>query len=124
MKLFGEFIDLAPTIRAGISSDGRLLIGRGRYGLVIDTGFNGDMSAPRGILHSLDLVYSGTMPFQLADGSVKWKHLWQGWIVLGEHEYETIFIEGDFLLGMELSRDLFKHFILDFDLKHVELRVR
>src|SRR3989337_2647289 len=102
MELFGQFRDLAPIIRAGISSNGRLLIGRGRYGLVIDTGFNGDMSSPRSILQSLDLVYSGTMQFQLADRTIKWKHLWQGWIVLDEHEYETLFIEGDFLLGMEL----------------------
>ncbi len=123
MKIRGKFIDFSPVIKAGISHEEKLIVGHGEHPLIVDSGFTGDMSVPSEILDLLDVEYSGTMPFQLADGKVVWKDLWYGWIVLGKYEYEALFIEGDFLLGMELASDLFSYFLVNFINKKVELEV-
>lgn len=123
-KINGYFINYSPVIRAGISREGKLRIGKGKYFLIIDSGFTGDISAPPEILDELKLEYAGTMPFQLADGTIVWKDLWAGRILLDDKEYEALFIEGDFLLGMELASDLFSYFSIDFIKKRVTLRLR
>jgi len=124
MKIKGRFIDFSPIIEASISHDRKLIIGQGNYPLVVDSGFTGDISVPPQILDSLDVEYSGTMPFQLADGKVVWKDLWHGWIVLGKYEYEALFIEGDLLLGMELAADIFSYLLVDFEDEIVEMTTR
>ncbi len=123
-KIIGWFLDSEPFIRASISRDQKLLMGKGEYLLVVDSGFTGDISAPDEILDRLDIEYSGTMPFQLADGTIVWKDLWAGEVVLENYEYEALFIEGDFLLGMELASDIFSYFLIDFINEKVELEIR
>jgi len=123
-KLIGRFVDYSPIIRTSISPQEKLRIGRGSYLLVIDSGFTGDISAPAEILDKLSLEYAGTMPFQLADRTIVWKDLWGGTILLGDDEYEALFIEGDFLLGMELASDLFSYFLIDFIKEKVILQIR
>jgi predicted aspartyl protease len=123
-KIIGQFVDFNPVVRAGISRNGELIIGRGESLIVIDSGFTGDICAPREILEDLDVQYSGTMPFQLADGSVVWKDLWMGKIALGNNKYEVLFIEGDFLFGMELASNIFSYFLIDFVSNRIEIELK
>lgn len=122
-KITGSFTDFSPVLSADIE-DGKLLLGEGKAVLVVDSGFTGDISAPSDILNRLDLAYSGTMPFQLADESVVWKDLWAGKVAIGGYAYDALFIEGDFLLGMELGSAIFSYFLIDFVSAKVELAIQ
>ncbi len=125
MKIIkGRLVSKCPVIKTGVAKNGKLILGRGINLIVIDSGFNGDISAPTEVLNQLELEYSGTMKFQLADGTKVWKDIWDGTVILEDYEYEAIFIEGDFLLGMELASDLFSYFLLDFDNQKVELKIK
>lgn len=106
--------DFSPVIAAGILKDGRLSLGKGDLELLVDTGFNGDISAPSEILNGLDLKYWGAVPIQLADGKVTTQDLWSGTVVLGGLENEALFSEGEFLLGMDLAAELFSYLLIDF----------
>lgn len=123
-KITGRFIDFSPIIRVGISNDGKFILGKGNYDLIIDSGFTGDISVPKKILNKLEVEYAGTMQFQLADGTVVWKKLWLGSLLCGGNEYEALFIEGDFLLGMELASEVFTFLFIDFVKGKVEVGVR
>ncbi|MCH8318880.1 MAG: hypothetical protein IIA88_10385, partial [Bacteroidetes bacterium] len=82
----GKFIDNRPVIKTGVTKKGKLVLGRGRNLIVVDSGFNGDISVPPKVLELLDLEYSGTSKFQLADGTEVWKKLWAGIVVLDDYE--------------------------------------
>ena len=77
----GKFIDNRPVIKTGVTKKGKLVLGRGRNLIVVDSGFNGDISVPPKVLELLYLEYSGTSKFQLADGTEVWKKLWAGIVV-------------------------------------------
>ena len=124
MIIKGRLVNKCPVIKTGVAKNGKLILGKGINLIVIDSGFNGDISAPTEVLDQLDLVYSGTMKFQLADGTKVWKDVWDGNVILEDYEYDALFIEGDFLLGMELASDLFSYFLLDFDNQKVELKTK
>lgn len=123
-KIHGEFIENSPIIAIDISSDGELIIGRGKYGIVIDSGFTGDISMPKGFLQRLRVEYKGITPFQFADGRIEWKAVWKGYIILNNFAHEAAFIEGDYLLGMELASDIFSYFLIDFINEKVELKTK
>ncbi|MFH1321895.1 MAG: hypothetical protein ABII90_14745 [Bacteroidota bacterium] len=122
--IIGNFSNYSPVIKAGISRSGKLIFGRGNERIIVDSGFNGDISAPPVVLDRLDLVYSGETQFQLADGSLVWKDLWAGEVILEGNYFEALFIKGDFLLGMELAADLFSQFLINFDNQKIKLKIR
>ena len=125
MKIIkGRFVNKCPVIKTGVAKSGKLVLGRGRNLIVVDSGFDSDISVPPKVLNLLNREYAGNMPFQLADGTEVWKDLWAGIVVLGDYEHEALFIEGDYLLGMDLTADLFSYFLLDFDNQKVELKVK
>lgn len=84
-----------------MSRDGKLLLGKGKLVLCVDTGFTGDVALPSRVLERLDLDYIGPIDYRLADGSVQPMDQWLGRVVTGNHEYQAVFIEGDSLLGMD-----------------------
>ena len=51
--ILGNFNNFSPVINAGISRSGKLILGRGNERLTVDSGFNGDMSAPAEVLRRL-----------------------------------------------------------------------
>jgi len=120
----GEFIDDCPVIKAGASNNGRLVLGKGNELIVVDSGFNGDISIPPELFNKLELEFCGVSKFQLADGSKVWKALWAGEVKLAKDHFVAFFIEGDFLLGMDLASRLFSYFLLDFDNQKVELKFK
>ena len=87
MKIIkGRFFNKCPVIKTGVSKNGKLMLGRGRNLIGVDSGFNGDISLPPKVLDLLDLEYSGTTKCQLADSTEVWKELWSGIVVLDDYE--------------------------------------
>jgi hypothetical protein len=106
-------VENSPLLRAGISPDGRLSLNKGRLDICIDTGFSGDFALPASILKRLRLTYAGTMDYQFADGRTATLDQWAGTVVIGGKERDALFMEGDWLLGMDFIRSSCTHLGID-----------
>jgi len=120
----GKFVDKSPRIKADITKNGKVALGKGKDFIIVDSGFNGDICAPPEVFDKLDLLYVATTKYQLADGSIVWKDMFAGEVILSKNSYEALFIEGDFLLGMDLASKLFSYFLIDFNTNKVELKIK
>ena len=71
---------------------------------VVDTGFDGELALPSGLLTTLDAAYAGDRPLLLADGSVRRHPFYQVIMEWDEEEriIEVIALDGNPLLGVEL----------------------
>ena len=121
----GAIIKGSPLIRARITRNGELELGRGRsISVCVDTGFTGDIALPRRILKQLKRSYAGPMDYQLADGSLATMDLWDGNVVVAGRVYPAVFIEGEFLLGMELIEVIGQKLLFNLDSHKVLLSLR
>lgn len=90
-------VPLALPLRGG---------GERRVEFVVDSGFEGDLSAPPALLSGLDVVFAGELPFLLADLTYRERPVyqmildWQG----EELTVEVIGMDGNPLLGVGLLR--------------------
>ncbi len=99
-------------------------MGRGPLDICVDTGFTGDLSLPREVLKKLRLRYVGTMDYQLANGRVETIDQHQGIVIAGDYEYEAMFMEGEWLLGMDFIQEVCRDLRLDIDRGTVTLTLR
>lgn len=136
--LTGTIKDRHPVVHAAVSRTGELVLGVGPIPLVVDTGFTGDIALPGSILRHLKRDFMGYAPYQLADGSHKDMPQWLGATTFGRtvgketllflgkrpaRNY-TIFIEGDFLIGMEFMMDNCADLAMNFDARSFRLAIR
>ena len=64
------------------------------------------------------------MDDQLSEGSVSEVDQWFGTIIVGDYEYEALFMQGDSLLGMDFLMDECRGFHISCDTGQVRLTVR
>lgn len=79
---------------------------------------------PRTVLRRLSRRYIGAVDYQLATGGVVRVGQWRGTIVIGRRSYPAIFMEGDWLLGMEFIETACRSLHIDCISGKVILRLR
>jgi len=104
--------------------NGRLIIGIGSNKIKVDTGFDGGIVAPKEILNELNLTSLGERDIADFENNFKKKEVFLGEIKIREQIYEITFMEGDFLLGMELMDDVFKTLKINFENNKFSLTLR
>lgn len=111
-------------IPAGLTQGGKFVLGAGRFSIIVDTGFSGDLALPRPILKRLKLRYAGPIDYQLADGTVQTMDQWAGSVLVDRYEYRALFIEGAWLVGMDFLQDVARTLKIDFNRGELALTLR
>ena len=116
----GPIIDYVPYFNGEINEDGVLVLheGGGRS-LIVDTGFSGGIALPTELLAKMDLVHEDYGWFMMGTGEAVQLPVFRGRVMLGAEEFETWFIPGDSLIGMEFLPLLGTR--LEFDLERGEV---
>jgi hypothetical protein len=84
----------------------------------------GDLALPARILKRLKLRRVGRIDYQLANGAIITMDQWLGKVLVGRHEYESFFLKGDWLLGMDFMQEVGQELTLDLVRGEVRLRIR
>lgn len=121
--LKGRIINFEPVIGAAIY-EGRLALGEEDFILTVDTGFSGAIALPQSILEKMDLEFTGYDVFSLATGQIVELPVFTGQVLIGGRVFETWFIPGEYLVGMEFLSTIAKQLSLDFERASVEIALR
>ncbi len=114
MILRGLIRDLDPVVKATIRMGTLRLGARGGMSFVVDTGFNGSVSAPPAVLRRLGVRKEGFQRFRLADGSTVRLAVYSGSVDLGVRRVPAWFVPGEPLLGMEFLSSVASTLTLHF----------
>jgi predicted aspartyl protease len=117
----GEINNLDPLFRAYVSEGLIVFSNDGDISLTVDTGFDGEISLPQYILDDIDLELMGYNVFVTATGERIELPLFLGKALVEEKEINTLFIPGDFLVGMGFLQFSGKSLVLDFEESTVKL---
>jgi predicted aspartyl protease len=99
-----------PYFRFTVERHGTLILrSRGGAKITVDTGFSGTIALPEETLTQMGLEFSGVEVFTLADGSNVRLPVYWGRVQVDTQEFDTWFIPGDHLVGMELFEIAAKH---------------
>ena len=118
----GEIIDFTPMFKAYVRKEGLVISQTGDILLAVDTGFDGGIALPQKMLDEMDVELIGYDTFSLATGEVVELPMFLGKAIIKNHEIETWFVPGNFLLGMEFFSIAGKVLTLDFEKAIVELK--
>jgi len=120
--LRGEIRNNIPYFYCSIKKDGTLVLKSDKgQEITADTGFSGTVALPEATLKKMGLKPSTVADFRLADGSLVTLPIYWGWVEMGSEVFDTWFIQGDFLLGMELFSIAGERLIFDLDGGRVRL---
>ncbi len=86
----------------------------GNISMTADTGFSGGIALPAKILEKMNIELVDYDTFRLATGKIIELPVFIGKVVVKNHEVETWFIPGDFLLGMEFLSSAGSALLLNF----------
>ena len=120
--LSGFIKDNNPLFNARINNNKCLEFNNnGSIFVTVDTGFIGGIALPKEILSKLSIKFVAYESFILANGSKIRLKVFTGRVVVKKKNVETLFIEGDYLIGMELMSSLADELRVDFKNKKVRL---
>jgi predicted aspartyl protease len=117
----GKIIGLVPTFRAYIREGSIIFDSSGDIIITVDTGFDGGIMLPQIILDDMNLDFMGYDTFIIANGETIELPVFFGKSVVKGQEFETWFIPGDSLVGMEFFYEVGKGLKLDFEKFTVKL---
>ena len=108
-----------PLIRIGIVLNGKT----SPFDAIIDTGFNGFISIPHGIIEKTTWQFVGYESYELASGEIIKDKVYLGDVLLGGKKKYTYILSNktnDILLGTKLFSD--KVMVIDFKSKKIAIR--
>ncbi|MDI6449129.1 hypothetical protein [Anaerobaca lacustris] len=113
--LRGEIRNSVPYFRYRLGSDGTLELSS-RHGneITADTGFTGAIALPEDALERMAVEFAAVEEFRLADGQRVQLPIFWGAVHLNGKSFETWFIPGDPLVGMEFFEVAGTQLNLDF----------
>lgn len=113
--LRGEIRNSVPYFRYRLGSDGTLELSS-RHGneITADTGFSGTIALPEETLERMAVEFAAVEEFRLADGQRVELPIFWGTVNLNGESFETWFIPGDPLVGMEFFEVAGTQLNLDF----------
>jgi predicted aspartyl protease len=115
----GKIVNFAPLFQGYLNEDKCLVLDEsGHLALTVDTGFSGGIALPMEILNDMNVEFFGYDTFTLATGEVVELPMFIGKVALKHYVFETWFIPGDYLIGMEFLSSVGSALILNFE-KHV-----
>jgi len=122
LVLSGSIEDNCPTVKATINEDKNLVFNKkGGLALTIDTGFSAGIALPKTVLSKLNIRFVGYENYTLADGKSIELEEYYGDVRVGNNKVEAVFIEGDYLIGMEFMTSIADVMTVDFKKEKVAL---
>ncbi|MCX5636666.1 MAG: hypothetical protein NTX52_03095 [Planctomycetota bacterium] len=121
--LRGQIRSNVPYFYYSITTKGTLVLKskKGNEITTVDTGFSGTIALPEKVLKKMDLKFVAIGDVTLADGSRLIVPIYWGQIKVKNKDFQTWFIPGDCLLGMELLA--FAGDCLSLDLRQQRVRL-
>lgn len=111
----GNIEKFVPVFGASLNKNAVFtLTDSGNISMTADTGFSGGIALPAKILEKMNIELVDYDTFRLATGKIIELPVFIGKVVVKNHEVETWFIPGDFLLGMEFLFSAGSALLLNF----------
>ena len=122
--LEGKIIENDPIILASINNEGFLSIKeKGEIALTVDTGFIGGIAVPEKVISKLKVEFKAFQWFVLANGDEIKLKLYKGVVVINNKNIMTMFVEGDYLIGLDFLNALGNMLCFDFKREIVKLMI-
>lgn len=119
----GKIERFVPYFNGLVDKEGILNIQEsGDFSLTVDTGFNGGIALPENLLNQMDIEFIDFEIFRLTTGEEVELPIYWGKVIVGGIEFETWFIPGDLILGMEFLSLIGSYLSFDFKRGRVELK--
>lgn len=118
----GNIEKFVPVFRGLLNKNAVFtLTDSGDISMTVDTGFSGGIALPAKILEKMNIELVDYDTFRLATGKIIELPVFMGKVVVKNHEIETWFIPGDFLLGMEFLSSAGSALLLNFKENDIRL---
>lgn len=122
LRIKGKIRNFIPVFQSFVDKRGMLVLQeKGKIPLTVDTGFNGSISLPDSVLKTMDVSPIDVGVFRLATGDEVELPVYWGKVHVSGKTFETWFVQGDALLGMEFLSLAGSVLTLDFKKENVKL---